>query len=104
MPEQQTNPTPPLQAAQELHRRGRLPEAEAAYRAILREDPANAEALHLLGLVALQAGRPGEAVDLIRQALSHRPKAAFSYNLGHACIALRDFPAAESAFRQTLAL
>ncbi|HET6222861.1 MAG TPA: sulfotransferase, partial [Dongiaceae bacterium] len=103
MPEQQTNPAP-LQAAHELHRRGRLPEAEAAYRAILRGDPANAEALHLLGLVALQSGRPGEAVDLIRQALSHRTKAAFSYNLGHACIALRDFPAAEAAFRQTLAL
>jgi tetratricopeptide (TPR) repeat protein len=96
--------TETLRAAHELHRRGQLPEAETAYRTILQGDPTNAEALHLLGLVTLQSGRPGEAVDLIRQALSRRPRAPVAYHLGHACIAMRDFASAEAAFRQTLTL
>ena len=52
-----------------LHQAGRLAEAEACYRQALTLDPAHAEALHLLGLLAHQVGRPDIAVTLIEQAI-----------------------------------
>ncbi len=45
-----------------LQRQGRLSEAEAWYRAVLRESPDDAGALHYMGLVNYQAGRL-EAAD-----------------------------------------
>ena len=55
----------PLSAALDHHRAGRLPLAERLYRQILLQHPNHADAWHLLGALCLQAGRPGEAVDLI---------------------------------------
>ncbi|KAA0575084.1 tetratricopeptide repeat protein [Azospirillum sp. Sh1] len=52
------------------HQAGRLAEAERGYRAVLTAEPRNADALHLLGVVALQSGRAGEAVTLIGKALA----------------------------------
>ena len=40
-----------------LQRQGRLPEAEALYRAVLRESPNDAGALHYIGLVNYQTGK-----------------------------------------------
>ena len=62
---------------------GRLPEAEVILRQILKSNPQNAHALHLLGVVTYQAGQPILAFDLIRQAISIEPQAALFYsNLG----------------------
>lgn len=52
------------------HGAGRLREAEALYRQALVEDPQNIDALHFLGVIALQQGDPTQAVVLISQALS----------------------------------
>jgi tetratricopeptide (TPR) repeat protein len=69
-----------LQAALELHRQGRVPEAAAVYQRILARDPFNAEALHLLGVCYYMVGRQDEAVDLIRRAITLNPTAAAYYN------------------------
>jgi protein O-GlcNAc transferase len=61
-------------AALALHQQGKLAEAERLYREILREQPGHADALHLLGVVALQAGQPQTAVDLIGQSLQTLPR------------------------------
>ena len=61
-------------AALALHQQGKLAEAERLYREILREQPGHADALHLLGVVALQAGQPQTAVDLIGQSLETLPQ------------------------------
>ena len=53
-----------LEQALALHRQGRLAEAEQAYRAILAQDPANADVGHLLGTLALDAGLPQAAVPI----------------------------------------
>ncbi|MBX7200610.1 MAG: tetratricopeptide repeat protein [Rhodospirillaceae bacterium] len=52
------------------HAAGRLSAAEALYRAILAADIRHAGALHGLGLMALQTGRPEIAVRLIGEALA----------------------------------
>ncbi|MGH6962642.1 MAG: tetratricopeptide repeat protein, partial [Dongiaceae bacterium] len=93
-----------FQAALGLHKAGKLREAEGAYRRILEAWPGDPDALHFLGTIALQARRPAEAIDAIRKAIAVRPKAAYHYNLGLACIAARDGAGAEAAFRGALAL
>jgi len=47
--------------------------AEACYQAMLEIDPRCAQALHLLGLMAQQAGRHEEAVQLMSEALALAP-------------------------------
>ena len=42
--------------AMQNHRGGRLSEAESLYRQILQEDSSNADALHMLGVLAHQTG------------------------------------------------
>ncbi len=67
------------------HQAGRTAEAERGYRAVLRADPRNADALHLLGVVALQSGRADEAVTLIGKALAQAKGVADYWdNLGSA--------------------
>lgn len=65
------------------HRAGRMGEAAGVYRAILDADPRQADALHLLGVLAGQTGRGEEAVSLIVQAIALDPEAAdYHDNLG----------------------
>ncbi|WP_042694028.1 tetratricopeptide repeat protein [Azospirillum sp. B506] len=67
------------------HQAGRAAEAERGYRAVLAADPRNADALHLLGVLALQSGRPDEAVTLIGMALAQAKGVADYWdNLGSA--------------------
>ena len=57
-----------LTTAIELHQRGRIDEAERAYRDILNAEPNNTGASHLLGVIRHQQGRHEEAMDLIGRA------------------------------------
>jgi len=71
-----------------LHRQGRLAAAERIYGDVLQSQPDHFDALHLLGVVALQTGRPERAAALISMALSLNGKIAAAHvNLG---AALRD--------------
>src|SRR5579863_1178857 len=65
------------------HRAGRLLEAERIYQEILAIDAEQSDSLHLLGMVAYQAGRQDTAVGLIREAISINGwQAAYHSNLG----------------------
>ncbi len=55
------------------HQSGRLAEAEALYRNVLRSDPRHPEALRLLGLIALVAGEAAGAVALIAESARLAP-------------------------------
>lgn len=57
------------------HRAGDLAGAQAAYRVVLRHDPAHVDALHLLGVLAHQLGHHQEALGLVDRALAQRPSA-----------------------------
>lgn len=76
-----------LALALEHHEAGRLTEAAEIYREILRAEPTNPDALHFLGLVALQSGRHRDAIDLIERA--HRHGRAHASSLNHLGMAYR---------------
>jgi tetratricopeptide (TPR) repeat protein len=94
-----------LQIALEHHRNGRLPEAEAIYRDILKTDPINADSLHLLGVIALQIGRGDAALELIGEAVRLQPKApSYLSNLGHALTMLGRVNDAAIACREAISI
>src|SRR5262245_23120405 len=79
------------------HQAGRLSEAKQAYEQILAIDPSHPEALHLLGVVALQGGDATRAVDLIQRALQKQPRNwQYLLNLAHGHAALHHFADAHS--------
>ena len=65
--------TPDIDEALKKHRAGRLDEAERDYRAVLESDPDCAEAMHLLGVIALQRGDPEAAEPLLEKAVALDP-------------------------------
>src|SRR5258706_14610822 len=69
-----------IQAALEHHQAGRLPQAEALYRQILRLAPHHADALHYLGVIASQAGKHEIAIEFIYKAISANPSSPIYYN------------------------
>ena len=74
-----------LDSAVALHQSGRLAEAEALYRHVLELEPANADALHLTGVIAHQAGRHADAAVLIAKAIKKAPRNPFFHlNLANA--------------------
>ena len=68
--------------AQQHQAQGRLPQAESLLRQILQARPQHAHALHLLGVIAHQCGKPELALELITQAIAVRKDVAlFHANL-----------------------
>jgi Tfp pilus assembly protein PilF len=94
-----------LETAAHHHRAGQLTEAEAVYREVLAREPLNADALHLLGVIAHQSGRPAEAIELIARAVALNDAIApYHYNLGEAHRAAGDAQAALPHFARAIEL
>jgi tetratricopeptide (TPR) repeat protein len=94
-----------FETALQYHRSGRWPEAEQAYREILRFDQNHADSWHLLGVIALQRGAYVQALELISRALRLQPAEGSYYgNLGLVLKALGRRDEAETALRGALAL
>ena len=87
---------------EQLHAAGRMAEAEQVYRQVIAADPRHADALHALGALALQAGRPEAADPLLSQAIALRPSAAFRLTHAAALTALNQPAAAAALARQVL--
>ncbi|HEX7881875.1 MAG TPA: tetratricopeptide repeat protein, partial [Afipia sp.] len=88
-----------------LHQRGQLAAAEKIYEDILRQQPNNFDALHLLGLVSAQTGRSQRGVDLIRRAIRLNGDVADAHNnLGNALRDLRRLDDALASFDRATAL
>jgi tetratricopeptide (TPR) repeat protein len=105
-PEQQSlNIRQTLDLAVQHQNAGRLPEAKSIYQQILQADPNQPHALHLLGVIAIQAGKNDIAVDLITKALAINPDFAVAhYNLGNALNELGKFDEAVASFQKALAI
>jgi protein O-GlcNAc transferase len=86
------------------HQAGRLAEAERLYRQVVSANPNHVAALHRLGVVAHQLGRP-DAPDLLARAVALKPDAAEAHNdLGVVLGARGRFAEAAAAFERAAAL
>ena len=83
---------------------GRLADAESIYRQVLSVNPRNADALHLLGLLAINVGRHDVAVSLISEAVRIVPNAIYFSNLGTALQLCGRREDAIASLRQALTL
>src|SRR5262245_47086582 len=68
--------TSTIQTAVDLHRQGRLNEAEKHYRVVLAHSPSQFEPLHLFGILKLQQGDLYEALTLISKAVEVNPSSS----------------------------
>jgi tetratricopeptide (TPR) repeat protein len=94
-----------LNTAVDYHRRGLLDQAAQIYQGLLDREPAHPDALHLLGVVVLQQGRPLRAVELISRAVALKPTvAAFHGDLGEAYRTLGQLEPAVDCCRKALQL
>lgn len=94
-----------LQRALGHHAAGQLQEAHALYQDILRIEPENPQALHLLGVLAHQMGRDDLALGMIQKALVFKPDYAEAHNnLGSIQHRLGDHTAALESLRSALAI
>ena len=94
-----------LQQAIALHQQGQLGQAKEIYEEVVRASPQNADALHLLGVVAAQTKNYQAAVDLIGKAIENNPNyAAYYSNLGLALQELRQLEEAVSSYDKAISL
>ena len=94
-----------LKEAFALHQQGRFDEAERAYAELLRRQPGNFQALHLLGVLALQRGQTERAVDLLRKTIGLEPRQPLAHrDLGNAFQQLQRFDEALESYDKALAL
>lgn len=111
---QKPAPPPPLRSADAsalidkavaLHREGRVDEARKAYKDVLAAIPRHPDALHLLGIIAFQAGENDEALGLVDKAIAaNSSTASFHSTRGNVLQTLGRFDAAVKSFDKAIAL
>jgi len=94
-----------LQEGLRHHQSGRLGEAERVYRSIVRIDPKQPDALHLLGVAQQQRGNAKAAAEYIGRAIACNPRAAvFHANLAAAHKSLGEPAAARECLEEAIRL
>ena len=90
----------------QAHQTGNFVKAERYYRRVLRQQPADAETLYLLGTLIAQQSRPlQEAIALLQRAHKLRPQHPQTLNnLGLAFQRIEDFSFAQSCFEKAISL
>jgi tetratricopeptide (TPR) repeat protein len=94
-----------FQQAIGLHQQGRFAEAERLYEQVLAHAPVHFDALHMLGVIALQTGRADRGAQMIEKAIKVNPKIAVAFrNLGIALQNLGRLDDAVARFDNAIAL
>lgn len=91
--------------ASKLHQKGDLLKAKSLYEEVIKLQPINFDANHLLGVIALQEKNFQHAIDLINNSIKINNKVESAYkNLGAAYIELKNYKMAANAFSAALEL
>ncbi len=94
-----------LQSGLAHHRAGRLAQAAVCYGRLLSQNPHNADALHLSGVLARQEGRLDASERLIRSALQvNAGVSTYHYNLARTCALQGRRSEAKQSYRQAIRL
>ena len=94
-----------LNAGFALHQHGKLDEALFFYEAVLKADPKNFDALHLLGVIAHQRHDHAAAMSLLDRAIKHKPRSALAHlNRGNTLKELGDLQRAVADYEQAIAI
>lgn len=94
-----------LKTAVRLHQEGKLADAEPLYRAVLKDDPDNVDALYLLGTIQYQRGQHGSASLFLKKATQRNPRHAEARNnLGLVLEAQGKLDEAATHFRRAVEL
>jgi len=89
-----------LRRAMELHTAGWLAEAALLYRRVLLAEPANPDALHMTGVLAMQRDGAANGIRLIERSLAMQENGRARYNLA---VALKQAGRFDEALEQTKA-
>ncbi len=88
-----------------LHQRGKLAEAEEIYGEVLSQHPNHFDALHLLGVIALQTQQTERGIELIRRAIGQNAKVAGAHsNLANALMLVNRPEEALASYDRAIAL
>jgi tetratricopeptide (TPR) repeat protein len=94
-----------FQTAQNFHAKGQFKEAEAAYRAVLADDPKNIDGLYAFAVLCHQLGRSSEACEYLTRAIKVSPnEAALHHGLASVLSDCGQFNDALSSYRQAVKL
>jgi protein O-GlcNAc transferase len=94
-----------LQRAIELYQAGELKQAESLCREIVKKQPENTDALHLLGVLSYQLGNYDSAIEYLHKTLRFIPANAYvHYNLGNVYKNKKDVDKAISCYQKALQL
>lgn len=94
-----------LSEARGLHVEGRIAEAANLYQHILEREPANLNALHLYGVLSLQAGQVQQAIRSIEKAIEvDATRSVIHFNLGNAYLQAGQLEDSIGAYRRALAI
>jgi len=94
-----------LQEAVRSHQTGDLLQAERIYDSVLEQEPANADALNLKGLIALDQTRIEDAIGLLTRAVTAAPLYPTAhFNLGNALATAGRAEDALRAYRKAISL
>ena len=86
MPASTLNAGQALILAEQKRRHGFLADADELTRRAAAAEPDNAEAVHMLGILAHQSGKGAEAIEHVRRAIAINPDVALYHaNLGEMC-------------------
>jgi protein O-GlcNAc transferase len=97
--------SPEIEKGLHFHQQGKLREAEKIYTQILSISPRNADALHLMGVLANQKGENDTALDLINKAVQIFPQSPIYYNnLGNVYRDLGQYADSLTCYQQAIDL
>lgn len=87
------------------HQLGRLAEAKTLYEFVLAHHPKHFDALHMLGVLAVQTGQTAAGVAMIRRAIAVNDRVPVAYaNLGMGLHSLKHHAQALAAYDRAIAL
>ena len=88
-----------------LHQQGKLDGAQFQYEKVLKADPKNFDALHLLGVIAHQRQNHAAAIELLDRAIQQNPRSALAHlNRGNTLKEMGNLKQAIANYKQAVAI